>query len=174
MWKLALLATVVGVATFAATVAIGRPLLDPGDEPQQAATAAPVRNWAQKASDRCRDAVGGVRAEISNASVQANTPERAVRLFTSTTDIEGRLVRLLRGLPPSATQQARVDQALDLLEEQYKRDVATAAKLDKRYDVALLTREVTVYERVATQLRTLFRDLGAAGCVAYFDPQSYR
>ena len=168
------MAAAVGSATLVATIVIGRPLVEPEDAPEAAAVAAPVRSWGQKASDRCRDAIGSVRAELKGATGSSTTAERAVVLFGVTTEIEGRLLRLLRALPPTAAQRARVDQALDLLEQQHKRDLATTAKLEQRYDFALLNREVIAYEHVASQMRAFFRDLGAQGCVAYFDPESYR
>jgi hypothetical protein len=163
----------VGVGTFVATVLIGGPLIDPDDGPEAAAVTTHARTWIEQANERCRAAVGEVRDELASASTQGNTPERSVRLFRSTTDIEGQLVRGLRSLPPAPGRAAAIDRALDLFEKQYDRDAATSAKLAGRYDFMLLTREVAAYERVATQLRTLFRDLGASGCAAYFDPRTY-
>ena len=174
MWKIWLLAGAVGVATLVATVAIGRPLADPDEPAEPAAAAAPARTWAQQATGRCRAAIADVRAELTGASGLATTAERAVVLFGATTEIEGKLLRQLRALPPSAAQQRRIDETLDLLEKQYERDVATTAKLERRYDFALLNREVVAYESIAAQMRALFRELGAQGCVAYFDPESYR
>lgn len=174
MWKFGLLAVVVGVATLVATIAIGRPLVDPDDSSETAALTARTRSWGERASDRCRDAIGRVRAELSGATGLTTSAERAVVLFSATTEIEGRLLRLLRTLTVSGAQQPQVDEALDLLEEQYKRDVATTAKLERKYDFALLSREVLVYEQLAAKLRARFRTLGAQGCVAYFDPESYR
>jgi hypothetical protein len=173
MWKTAVLAGIVGVGTFVATVLIGGPLIDPDDGPEASAVTTQARTWVEQANERCRAAVGEVRDELASASTQQNTPERSVRLFRSTTDIEGQLVRGLRNLPPSPGRAAAIDRALDLFQKQYDRDAATAAKLEDRYDFALLTAEVALYERVATQLRTLFRDLGSGGCAAYFDPRTY-
>jgi hypothetical protein len=174
MWKTGLLAAAVGVATLAATIVIGRPLVEPEDTEEATVVTTPTRSWGEQASDRCRDALASVRAELAAVGGQANTAERAVRLFDSTTEIEGRLLRRLRGLPSPAGERIEVDEALDLLESQYRRDAATAARLRKRYDFALLNREVLGYEKTATQLRTSFGELGAQGCVAYFDPRSYR
>jgi hypothetical protein len=173
MWKTGLLAAVVGLATFAATIVIGRPLVDPDDPTEPTAAAAPVRSWAEQASDRCDDAIASIQAELSSATGLASTAEQAVTLFGITTEIEGRLLRQLRALGRPEAQRRRVEEMLDLLEKQYKRDVATAAKLEQRYDFALLRREVLAYESVAAQMRTLFRRLQAQRCVAYFDPETY-
>ncbi|HEY7792522.1 MAG TPA: hypothetical protein VIA10_00790 [Gaiellaceae bacterium] len=173
MWRTALLAGVVGVGAFVATVVIGRPLVDPDDGTEAAAVTTHARTWIEQANERCRAAVGEVRDELATAGTQQNTPERSVRLFRSTTEIEGQLLRGLRSIPPAPGRAAAIDRVLDLFEDQYDRDAATSSKLKKRYDFFLLTREVAAYERVATQLRTLFRDLGAGGCAAYFDPRTY-
>ena len=130
----------------------------------------PTRTWAEQATGRCRDAIADIRAELSGATGLATTAERAVVLFGATTEIEGELLRQLRALPPAAAQQRRIDETLDLLETQYERDVGTTAKLERRYDFALLNREVVAYESLAAQMRALFRELGAQGCVAYFVP----
>lgn len=174
MWKTGLLAAGVGIATLVATILVGRPLVEPEGPDDPVVTSAPVRSWGEKASDRCRDAIGSVRAELSGATGLTTSAERAVVIFSATTEIEGRLLRLLRALPPSAAQRERIAEALELLEKQYKRDVATSATLEREYDFALLNREILVYEGVAAKLRTVFGELGAQGCVAYFDPESYR
>jgi hypothetical protein len=172
MWKTALLAALVGVGAFVATVVIGRPLVDPDDGTEAAGVTTHARTWVEQANERCRAAVGEVRDELASAGTQ-NTPERSVRLFRSTTEIEGQLLRGLRSIPPAPGRAVAIDRALDVFEDQYDRDAATASKLKSRYDFFLLTREIAAYERVATQLRTLFRDLGAGGCAAYFDPRTY-
>jgi hypothetical protein len=110
---------------------------------------------------------------VRPARLRSWAAERAVRLFGVTTEIEGRLVALLRALPPAAADRETVDEVLDLLEQQYERDVETAAQLEQRYDAALLQREIAAYERRATRMRTLFGALGASGCVTYLDPASY-
>ena len=168
------MAVVVGVTTLVLTIVIGRPLIDPDDTAEPAAVAVPVRTWSQKASDHCRDAIASIRAELSGATGLASTAERAVILFGATTEIEGRLLRLLRALPPTSRERMRVEDTLDLLEKQYKRDVATTAKLERQYDFTLLNQEVLAYEQVANQMRTRFGGLGAQGCVDYFDPETYR
>ena len=89
-----------------------------------------------------------------------------------TTAVEGRLVASLRAIP-RPPDRAKVDEAVGRLAEQHAKDELVGRRLQTRYDESLLRKAVQDYEREATRLRTLFRQLGAAGCVSYFNPSSY-
>jgi hypothetical protein len=100
------------------------------------------------------------------------TQQRQVRFFLETTKIEGQLVAGLRKLRATANR-AKVDEAIDRLEQEYKRDVLLGNALERKFDLAALQSRITEYEREAARLRTLFGSLGADSCAAYFDPASY-
>jgi hypothetical protein len=173
MWKTALAAAAVGLATLVGVIVLGRPLVEPDAASEPPPPPMPLRAWGERASERCDDARATVLAELATPPGLATPAERAVQLFRVTTEIEGRLLALLRALPASAGELAQVDEALDLLEQQYERDVETTERLEQGYDSTLLRRELAVYERLATKLRTLFGALEADGCVSYMDPASY-
>jgi hypothetical protein len=173
MWKTALAAAAVGIATLVGVIVFGRPLVEPEASSDPSPAPISLRPWGERASERCDDAKATVLAELATPPGLATPAERAVQLYRVTTEIEGRLLSLLRALPASAGELAQVDEALDLLEQQYERDVETTEQLERAYDSTLLQRELRIYERLATRLRTLFGALEADGCVSYMDPASY-
>lgn len=173
MWKFWLAAAAVGIATLAGVIVFGRALVEPEPFPEPSPAPLSLRPWGEQASDRCDEALANVRAELAAPSGLTTPAERGVALFRITTEIEGRLLALLRALPASPAELEQVDEVLDLLEEQYERDVQTVRRLEQSYDPALVRNELAAYERQATKMRTLFGALGADGCVSYMDPASY-
>lgn len=169
MWKTWVAAAVVGIGVFVAVVVAGRARVDPAPL-DPGLVALPARSWAERAGQHCRTSMGAVRAELAGPAGLESEEAQALRLYRETTRIEGELVRRLRGL---ADAPAGAEESVELLAEQHERDRATVARLEREFDAALVLREITVYERLATRLRARFRDLGADGCVRYFDPASY-
>ena len=174
MWKTGIAAAAVGIATLVGVIVFGRQLVEPDPAPDPLPSAgAPLQPWGPRAGGRCDDALASVRTELARPPGLTTPNVRAVELFRATTEIEGRLVALLRALAVGVDELPQVDEVLDLLEQQYERDVETAAQLARAYDPGLLRRELAAYERRATTMRTLFGALDADGCVSYLDPASY-
>jgi hypothetical protein len=177
MWKLWVAAVAVGIGVFASVVVFGLRAVDSDAEPAPAAAPPPKpQSWAERASAHCVNSLDTVRAKLTGAASGTGTVEAsrktAVRLFVETTEIEGRLVASLRAIP-RPTNRAKVDEAVGRLAEQHARDVQVGRRLQRQYDEQLLRRAVQDYEREATRLRRLFRELGATGCASYFNPSSY-
>jgi hypothetical protein len=172
MWKTGLAAAAAGIATLVGVIVFGRPLVE-HDLPPEPPPPTALREWGKRASDRCDDAKAAVLAELATSPGLATPAQRAVELYRVTTEIEGRLLALLRALPASAGERVQVDEALDLLDQQHERDLQTTKRLEQGYDPTLLRRELAAYERLATRLRRLFGALGAKGCVSYMNPASY-
>ena len=177
MWKVWLAAGVVGIATFAAVAFIGLRAVDDvaGAEPAApAATTAPVvRTWVQRADALCLASIRDVRAVlVRRPAAGESTQDVQLRFFLETTKIEGQLVEGLRALP-ATRDRAKIDEALDRLEQELDRDQLTGNALRRKFDLAALRSRITQYERAAARLRTLFGSLGADSCVAYFDPASF-
>lgn len=177
MWKVWLAAGVVGIVTFAAVALIGLRAVDDdaAAEPVAAvATTAPVvRTWAQRANELCLASIRDVRAVLARPPAAGeSTQDIQLRFFLETTEIEGQLVEGLRALP-AAPDRAKVDEALDRLEQEFDRDTLTGNALRRKFDLAALRSRITQYERAAARLRMLFGSLGAESCVAYFDPASF-
>ena len=173
MWKLWVAAAAVGLAVFAGVVAVGLRTVDSEAEPPLAAPLPKPQTWAERASAQCVNSLDTVRAALtSSATTGESNTKRSVRLFVETTAVEGRLVASLRAIP-RPPDRAKVDEAVGRLAEQHAKDELVGRRLQTRYDEKLLRKAVQDYEREATRLRTLFRQLGAAGCVSYFNPSSY-
>jgi hypothetical protein len=177
MWKLWVAAVAVGIGVFASVVVFGLRAVDSDAEPAPAAAPLPKpQSWAERASAHCVNSLDTVRAKLTGAASGTGTVEAsrktAVRLFVETTAIEGRLVANLRAIP-GPVDRAKVDEAIGRFAEQHAKDVLVGRRLQRRYDEQLLRRAVQEYEREATRLRRLFRELGATGCVSYFNPSSY-
>ena len=176
MWKFWLAAGFVAVATFGVVTMVGLQAIDE-DEPARAAakaTAASVRStWADRANKLCVTGIRDVRNVVARQPVgDETTQQRQLRFFLETTKIEGEIVAGLRKLPVTA-DRAKVDEAIDRFEQEYKRDVLLGNALRRKFDLAALRSRITEYEREAARLRTLFGSLGADSCAAYFDPTSY-
>ncbi len=178
MWKFLVAAVAVGIAVFGGVVALGLRAVDSEAEPTPAAAPLPKpQSWADRASAHCVNSLDTVRAKLTGAAgngtaTAAASRKTAVRLFVETTAIEGRLVANLRAIP-APPDRAKVDEAIGRFAEQHAKDVVVGRRLQRKYDEQLLRSAVKVYEREATRLRTLFRQLGATGCVSYFNPSSY-
>ena len=71
--------------------------------------------------------------------------QRQLRFFLETTRIEGELVAGLRKLPVTA-DRAKVDEAIDRLEQEYERDVLLGNALQRKFDLAALRGRITQYE----------------------------
>ena len=74
---------------------------------------------------------------------------------------------------PGPPDRAKADEAIGRFAEQHAKDVVVGRRLQREYNEQLLRRAVQDYEREATRLRRLFRELGAIGCASYFNPSSY-
>ena len=173
MWKLWLAALAVAGAVFAGVVFLGLRTVDDEAEPPTPVPPREELTWAQRASAQCTNSLDTVRAALMTPGAgDESDARRSVRLFVETTAIEGRLVASLRAIP-SPTDPAKVREAIGTLATQHEKDVRVGRQLQTRYDEQLLRKAVADYERVATRIRRLFRELGAAGCVSYFDPSSY-
>jgi hypothetical protein len=177
MWKFLVAAVAVGVAVFAGVVVVGMRAVDSETETAPPPPLPKPQTWAQQASAQCANSLDTVRAKLTGAAgtgtaTAAASRRTAVRLFVETTEIEGRLVASLRAIP-RPNDRAKVDEAVGYLAEQHAKDVRIGRRLQQRYDEGLLRKAVEEYEQVATRLRRLFRELGATGCVSYFNPASY-
>jgi hypothetical protein len=177
MWKFWVAAVAVGVAVFAGVVVVGLRAVDSEAEPPPALPLPKPQTWAEQASAYCANSLDTVRAKLTGAAnggtaTAEASRKTAVRLFVETTEIEGKLVALLRAIP-KPRDRAKVDEAVGYLAEQHAKDVLVGRRLQQRYDEKLLRKAVEEYEQVATRLRRLFRELGATGCVSYFNPSSY-
>jgi hypothetical protein len=175
MWKFWVAAVAVAVSVFAGVVVLGLRAVDSDPEPTPVAAPIPKPvSWAERASAHCVNSLDTVRAALTNAASRpTESPKtRSVRLFVETTAIEGRLVANLRAIP-GPPDRAKADEAIGRFAEQHAKDVLVGRRLQRRYDEQLLRRAVAEYEREATRLRGLFRQLGATGCVSYFNPSSY-
>jgi hypothetical protein len=163
-------AAAVAIAAAAAAVAVGREAVSP--KPLEAGLVAlEDLSWAERASAECVDYMRSVRAAVAGPVAEYETQAaRAARLYAETTQIERSLVAELRAIPGAPPDAART---LDLFHARNVRDLEVAAALQQSFDAQLLQRELTAYERTATQLRQRFRSHGATGCVAYLDPDSY-
>ena len=176
MWKFWLAAGVVAVATFGVVTMVGLQAVD-DDEPAQAARktspAPALRSWADRANKLCVTGIRDVRNVVARQPVGDETDQqRQLRFFLETTRIEGELVAGLRKLPVKA-DRAKVEEAIDRFEQEYKRDVLLGNALRRKFDLKALRSRITQYEREAARLRTLFGSVGADSCAAYFDPTSY-
>ena len=175
MWKVWLAAAVVGVATFAVVAFLGLRAVDDdaSAEPTPAVTTAAQTTWAQRADELCLAGIRDVRAVLARPPAAGeSTQDIQLRFFLETTEIEGQLVEGLRALP-ATRDRAKINEALDRLEQEFDRDTLTANALRRKFDLAALRSRITQYERAAARLRTLFGTLGADSCVAYFDPASF-
>lgn len=175
MWKVWLAAGVVAVATFAAVAVLGLRAVDEEDEtePPRPAPARVEQTWADRADELCLAGMRDVRTVlVRGPAADESTQELQLRYFLETTEIEGQLVEGLRALPVTR-DRAKVDEALDRLQQEFDRDTLTGNALRRKFDLKALRNRITQYERAAARLRTLFGSLGADSCVAYFDPTSY-
>ena len=177
MWKVWFAAAVVGVATFAVVAFLGLRAVDDdaaAEPPAPAATTVAVaRTWAARANELCLSSIRDVRAVLVRPPAAGeSTQDIQLRFFLETTKIEGRLVEGLRALP-ATRDRAKINEALDRLEQEFDRDTLTGNALRRKFDLAALRNRITQYERAAARLRTLFGSLGADSCVAYFDPASF-
>ena len=147
------------------------------DEPAPVAaeaTPAPAGgSWAERADELCLTGIRDVRNIVARQPVgPARRTRAAAALLPRDDEDRGQLVEGLRELPVTA-DRAKVDEAIDRLEQEFERDVLAGNALQRKFDLAALRSRITQYEGAAARLRTLFGSLGAAGCAAYFDPASY-
>ena len=139
----------------------------------------PVRKktWAEQASASCARALEDSRAVLRDSAfttLDSRTESHAVlRLLRTLAYIDGRTLRQLKRLRPSPADRRRVTETLDLLAEARRGNLATIAGLEARWRPELLEQSGNRNMRLNAELRVLFLGLGATGCAAYLDPESY-
>lgn len=161
--RMLLLAGAVAVAVLAAVVVVGLRLVDE-DEP----------SWAARASAACERGLADNRAALSAATAIAGAERRALQLYAETTRIEAGVLDDLEALPRPAEDELAIERTLTILAKSHQADVAAVAKLRRRFDRVVFERRVNDTIPILADVRARFSRLGAAGCVRFYDPASYR
>jgi hypothetical protein len=160
--RLALLAGGVAVAVLVAVVALGR-----GGSEEEAAP------WAQQASEICERGLADARAVVASGDAIADSELRAVHLYGGATQVEAGVLADLEALPRPEESAATITRTLQVFAGSHDEDVVAVAKLERRFDRALLERRVNETVPIAADLRARFLRLGADGCARYLNPESY-
>jgi hypothetical protein len=161
--RMLLLAGAVGVAALAAVVVVGLRVLG-DDEPA----------WSERATVACDRGLAEARAAVSAGQQVAGTERRTLQVYAASTEIEAGVLADLEELPRPADDELAIERTLAILAESHAADVAAVERLRGQFDAQVLERRVNETIPVLASVRSRFTDLGAAGCVRYYDPDSYR
>jgi hypothetical protein len=161
--RMLLLAGAVAAAVLAVVVVVGLRVLDE-DEP----------SWAEQASATCDRALAEARAAVSAGESVAGTERRTLQVYAASTEIEAGVLAELEALPRPSEDELPIERTLALLTRSHRADVAAVERLRRSFDPQLFERRVNETIPVLADVRGRFMALGAAGCVRYYDPASYR
>lgn len=136
-----------------------------------------TKTWAEQASASCARALEDTRAVFRDSPFtmadSRSETEAVLRLLRTLSWIDGRTLGELKRVRPSPADRRRVNEALDLLAEAHRGNLATVASLQARWRPKLIEQSGRRNARLSEELRVLFLGLGATGCAAYLDPESY-
>ena len=161
--RMLLLAGAVGVAVLAAVVFAGLRLLD-DDEPA----------WAERATAACERGLTEARAAVDAGKAIAGTERRTLQVYAASTEIEAGVLTDLAELSRPSEDELAIERTLAILSRSHQADVVAVERLRRIFDPQLLERRVNDTIPVLADVRSRFAALGAAGCVRYYDPASYR
>jgi hypothetical protein len=160
--RIFLLAGGVALAVLVGVVVVGLSLTR-DDEPE----------WSERATGACERSLSRGR-ELSTAGAAITPVERRiVEVFAGAAEIESDMLAELEALPRPSGDAEEIEQALEVVAESHRDDLAVLEQLRRSFDRGLFERRVNETIPVLADLRSRFNALGATGCVSYYDPNSY-
>jgi hypothetical protein len=161
--RMLVLAGAVAVAVLAAVVIVGLRLAGDDEEP-----------WAERATVVCDRGLAEARAAVSAGESIAGVERRTLQVYAASTEIEARVLADLEALPRPSGDELAIERTLAILSKSHQADVVAVERLRRDFDPELLERRVNDTIPILADIRGRFMALGAAGCVRYYDPASYR
>jgi hypothetical protein len=161
--RMLLLAGGVAVLVLAAVLVVGLRVLG-DDEPP----------WSERATVVCDRGLAEARAAVSAGEAVAGLERRTLQVYAASTEIEAGVLADLEELPRPAEDELAIERTLGILAQSHRADRAAVERLRRNFDSELLERRVNDTIPILADVRGRFMALGAAGCVRYYDPASYR
>jgi hypothetical protein len=161
--RMLFLAGGVAVAVLAVVLVVGLRVLG-DDEPP----------WSERATEACDRGLAEARAAVSAGESIAGIERRTLQVYAASTEIEADVLDDLGELSRPTEDELAIERTLTILRRSHQADLVAVARLRRDFDAQLLERRVNDTIPILSDVRERFSALGAAGCVRYYDPASYR